>query len=168
MKELGIVSKDVLLSPRLPTIPAWDKLTPEQQKLSARRMEVYAAMLANMDHHIGRVLDHLKTTGPARQHGGVFPVRQRRGTRRTGRRWSRSVFSADAKKWFFENFDHRPENLGPQRLGGGLRSGVGAGRLDAVPLLQGLDDRGRHPLAAHHRGGGGEKRRVPSNRRSCM
>jgi arylsulfatase A-like enzyme len=26
-------------------------------------MEVYAAMLANMDHHIGRLIDHLKKTG---------------------------------------------------------------------------------------------------------
>ena len=63
MKELGIVGKDTVASPRLPTIPAWDTLTPEQKKLSARRMEVYAAMLANMDHHIGRLIDHLKQTG---------------------------------------------------------------------------------------------------------
>ena len=38
MKELGIVSKDTVISPRLPMIPAWDDLTPEQKKLSARRM----------------------------------------------------------------------------------------------------------------------------------
>ena len=36
---------------------------PEQKKLSARRMEIYAAMLSNMDYHIGRVLDHRQKIG---------------------------------------------------------------------------------------------------------
>jgi arylsulfatase A-like enzyme len=59
----GIRSRARAPFPRLPSIPAWDTLTPEQQKLSARKMEIYAAMLANMDFHIGRVLDHLKRLG---------------------------------------------------------------------------------------------------------
>ena len=79
MRKLGLVGKDVTAFPRLPNIPAWDKLTKEQQSLSARRMEIYAAMLANMDHHIGRVLDHLKAHRQARQHAGHFHVGQRPG-----------------------------------------------------------------------------------------
>jgi arylsulfatase A-like enzyme len=63
MKEMGLVAKDAASFPRLPQVPAWDKLTPEQKKVMARRMEVYAAMLENMDSHIGRVLDHLKQNG---------------------------------------------------------------------------------------------------------
>ena len=63
MKELGLVGKDAQPFPHLPQVPAWDTLAPDQQKRLARRMEIYAAMLENMDFHIGRVLDHLKQAG---------------------------------------------------------------------------------------------------------
>lgn len=41
----------------------WDTLTDEEKAFSARKMEAYAAMVANLDHEIGRLLDHLKSTG---------------------------------------------------------------------------------------------------------
>lgn len=111
MKELGIVSKDAALSPRVPSVPAWDTLTPEQKKLSARRMEVYAAMLANMDHHIGRLVDHLKQTGQYENtlvvflsDNGAEPVEL--GT------LVETVFSAEAKKWYLDKFDTSIENMG--------------------------------------------------------
>ena len=131
MKKLGIVGKDSVLSPRLPTIPAWDKLTPEQKKLSARRMEVYAAMLANMDHHIGRVIDHLKDTGQFENtvvffmsDNGAEPVEL--GT------LVESVFNADAKKWFFENFDTSIENLG--RKGSATDYGAAWAQVGSTPF----------------------------------
>lgn len=43
--------------------PAWDELDDEQRRRSARAMELYAAMVENMDHHIGRLLDALESTG---------------------------------------------------------------------------------------------------------
>jgi arylsulfatase len=131
MTELGIVSKDTVLSPRLPTIPAWDELTPEQKKRSARRMEVYAAMLANMDHHIGRLVDHLKQTGQYENTVVVFlsdngaePVEL--GT------LVETVFSADAKKWFFKNFDTRPENWG--RKGSATDYGAAWAQVGSTPF----------------------------------
>jgi len=131
MKELGIVSKDTVLSPRLPTIPAWDDLTPEQKKLSARRMEVYAAMLANMDHHIGRLVDHLKQTGQYENTVVVFlsdngaePVELAALVE--------TVFSEDAKKWFFENFDTRPENWG--RKGSATDYGAAWAQVGSTPF----------------------------------
>ena len=42
---------------------AWDSLTPDKQRQQARRMEVYAGMAEAMDHHIGRLIAHLKSTG---------------------------------------------------------------------------------------------------------
>ena len=62
-KQLGIVHRDVKGFPRLPNIPAWVKLTGEQRRQMARKMELYAAMVENMDHHIGRLLASLKRTG---------------------------------------------------------------------------------------------------------
>lgn len=42
---------------------AWEELTHEERKYSAKTMEVYAAMVENMDYNIGKVLDHLELTG---------------------------------------------------------------------------------------------------------
>jgi arylsulfatase A-like enzyme len=146
MKELGIVSKDTVALTAVPTIPAWDDLTPEQKKLSARRMEVYAAMLANMDHHIGRLLDHLKQTGQYENTLVVFLSDNGAEPVELGA-LVESVFSAEAKKWYLRQPSTPASRTGSQRLCDGLRCRVGAGRLDAVPLLQSLDGRGRHPLA---------------------
>ncbi len=41
----------------------WDSLTDEERALYAARMEVHAAMIEAMDHHIGRLIDHLEATG---------------------------------------------------------------------------------------------------------
>ncbi len=63
MKEMGLVAEGATLTPRLAMVPAWDELTPEQRRREARRMEIYAAMVENVDFHIGRVLEHLEDAG---------------------------------------------------------------------------------------------------------
>ena len=62
-KELGIVPKDTQLTPRPAGIPAWDSCTPEQKKLYARMMEVYAAFLAHTDNEVGRMLTEIGQMG---------------------------------------------------------------------------------------------------------
>ncbi|MPT49226.1 MAG: arylsulfatase [Sphingobium sp.] len=62
-KAMGVIPKDAKLNPRADTLAAWDTLTPEQQKVSARMMEVYAAQLAYFDAQLGRVVDELKRLG---------------------------------------------------------------------------------------------------------
>jgi len=131
MKELGIVSKDTALSPRVPQVPAWDTLTPEQKKLSARRMEIYAAMLANMDHHIGRLIDHLKQTGQYENTVVVF-LSDNGAEPLELSALVESVYSADAKKWFFENFDTRPENWG--RKGSNVDYGAAWAQVGSTPF----------------------------------
>lgn len=60
LKDAGIIPSDSRLPPRNPTITHWDELSPEQQRLESRKMELYAAMIENLDRHIGRLLDYLK------------------------------------------------------------------------------------------------------------
>ncbi|HLQ35353.1 MAG TPA: sulfatase-like hydrolase/transferase, partial [Chloroflexota bacterium] len=43
--------------------PDWETLSPEQKKLYARMMEVFAGFLTHTDYHIGRMLDYLKSIG---------------------------------------------------------------------------------------------------------
>jgi len=62
-KELGIVPADAELSRHDPDVPNWDTLPPEEQKLYTRMMEVFAGFLSHTDHHIGRLIDFLKSIG---------------------------------------------------------------------------------------------------------
>ncbi|RST87404.1 arylsulfatase [Aquibium carbonis] len=63
MKQLGIIDQAATVFPRLPSVPAWDDLSDEDKRESARRMELYAAMLEHMDSNIGGLIGYLKTTG---------------------------------------------------------------------------------------------------------
>lgn len=42
---------------------AWDSLSPDKQRLQARRMEVYAGMAEAMDAEVGRLVQHLQSSG---------------------------------------------------------------------------------------------------------
>jgi arylsulfatase len=59
-KRLGLIPADAKLPDRNPDIKAWDQLTPEEKKLYARFMEVYAGYLTYTDFEIGRLVNHLK------------------------------------------------------------------------------------------------------------
>jgi arylsulfatase len=66
MKELGIVPRHFEPNPGLPAsanTPDWDDLTADQKMVEARKMEIYAAMVENLDHNIGRLVQYLKDTG---------------------------------------------------------------------------------------------------------
>lgn len=59
----GILPKGTQLSPRPAEIPAWDSLTPEEKKMYARQMEVFAGMMTQTDEQIGRIIAALERTG---------------------------------------------------------------------------------------------------------
>lgn len=62
LKALGLVAKDAKPHPFV-DVPAWSSLTPEQQKVEARKMEIYAAMVDRLDQNVGKVVAALKETG---------------------------------------------------------------------------------------------------------
>ncbi len=59
---LGLVPANTSMA-TLPTTLDWAAQDPQSQRYEARRMEVYAAMAEAMDHHVGRLVAHLKATG---------------------------------------------------------------------------------------------------------
>lgn len=69
LKELGLIAPNFAMYESPPvTDPGlgekpWDELTPDEKAYQARVMEIYAAMLTNMDRQVGRVIQHLKDTG---------------------------------------------------------------------------------------------------------
>lgn len=62
-KAMGIVPEETQLAPRPPNLPAWNSLSAQEQKVYARFMEVYAAMLTYQDAQFGRLLDELERMG---------------------------------------------------------------------------------------------------------
>lgn len=59
-KKLGVIPAGAKLPDRDPDIKAWDKLSPDEKKLYARFMEVYAGYLTYTDYEVGRLVNHLK------------------------------------------------------------------------------------------------------------
>ncbi len=74
-KSLGLIPQDFKANPGSPTgtlsygIPGplihrpWGLLTPLERQQEARNMEVFAGMVENLDHNVGRLLAHLKRVG---------------------------------------------------------------------------------------------------------
>jgi arylsulfatase A-like enzyme len=62
-KKLGLLPPNTRLSARDPDVKPWDTLGPDEKRLYARMMEVFAGFLEHTDHHIGRLLDFLAATG---------------------------------------------------------------------------------------------------------
>ncbi len=59
-KKLGIIPASAILPDRNPAIKAWTSVSPQERKLYARFMEVYAGYLTYTDHEVGVLVDHLK------------------------------------------------------------------------------------------------------------
>ncbi|MEZ4810802.1 MAG: arylsulfatase [Allomuricauda sp.] len=63
MVELGILEEKTALGERFWYVPGFDKLKPAAQVTTARKMEVYAAVLDYMDMEIGRLVNYLEDNG---------------------------------------------------------------------------------------------------------
>lgn len=63
LKKAGMIPKDALMPPSHPSVKAWDSLSPEEQKMEVRKMELYAGMVDNLDFNIGRLIQYLKKIG---------------------------------------------------------------------------------------------------------
>ena len=61
--KLGVIPLDTKLTPRPPEIPAWNSLSPDEQRVAERLMEIFAAYTAQTDYEVGRVLDALEEIG---------------------------------------------------------------------------------------------------------
>ena len=63
MIQKGIISKSSQLPPLHPRVKNWDSLTVMEKKIEARKMELYAGMVDNLDYHVGKLIAYLKETG---------------------------------------------------------------------------------------------------------
>lgn len=124
MKRLGLLAEDFQPAnplPANPRLPRWDQLSAEQRKSEARKMEIYAAMVDNLDHNVGRLLDHLRQSGQLDNTLVVF--------------MSDNGAAGEAHTQFYPagpNTDNRHENLG--RRGSQLDYGARWAEVSAAPF----------------------------------
>lgn len=114
MKQLGLVSVDTQANvPLAERLPNWDQLTEAQREEQARIMSVYAAMVDNLDHNIGRVVEYLRKTGELDNTFIVFMSDN--GSEASS---LESLGTTDdhggIQEWVDKNFDNRPQNQGRQ------------------------------------------------------
>jgi arylsulfatase A-like enzyme len=60
-KTLGVIPGDAQLTTRPAEIPAWEQMPAALKPILACEMEVYAGSLEHTDHHLGRLVDALKS-----------------------------------------------------------------------------------------------------------
>ena len=123
--ELGVLPPDTVLPPRNAEegdeVPAWDDLAPEDQALFARYMEVYAAMVDNVDQSVGRLHAALEELGEA--DNTIFLFLSDNGASREGEAlgttsYFRTLVSKNVKDIEDHDFDRSRIDLagGPQAL----------------------------------------------------
>jgi arylsulfatase A-like enzyme len=59
----GLLPEGTRLSERPSWVPPWDSLSPDEQRLAARMMEVFAGFLTHTDAQVARVLDFVERLG---------------------------------------------------------------------------------------------------------
>lgn len=62
-KELGWIPADAQLTPRHPTMPAWDSIPEDEKPFQRRLMEVAAGFAEHVDAQVGRVVDEIERLG---------------------------------------------------------------------------------------------------------
>ncbi|MFN3889862.1 MAG: arylsulfatase [Beijerinckiaceae bacterium] len=153
MKALGILGQNATVFPRLPDIPAWSALSVEEKRQSARRMELYAAMLEHLDSNVGRLVRYLKDNnlydntlivflsdnGPE---GNVMPM---------GAPWDNSRFEDWGKKGSFIQYGPAWAQVGagPFRMFKGFQSEGGI-RSPMIVAGKGVRGSGRITDALTH------------------
>jgi arylsulfatase len=99
-KTLGLLPKDAA--------PRWNTLTAEQKAVEARHMEIYAAMVSDLDTYVGEVISYLKKTG---QYDNTFIMFMSDN----GAESSRRDLAADIQQHVGKEYDHSLESLGSAR-----------------------------------------------------
>ncbi len=121
----GLVPSDIDEFPRLPRVTPWDELSDEDQRRSVRTMEIYAAMVERLDHHVGRLIDYLKDSGLYENTVIVFMSDN-------GAEGNDRMRLLDNETWVPANHDLSYANMG--RLDSYVFPGPGWAQVSSAPL----------------------------------
>ena len=107
LEQIGLIEPDHIAPEQAyPETESWNSLSDEQKQIDAREMETYAAMVDNMDYHIGRVLDYLDESD--QRDNTIVIFISDNGAQGFGPGMARA-FPQD---WIDETFDNSFDNIG--------------------------------------------------------
>ena len=121
----GLVPSDIGEFPRLPRVTPWDELSDEEQRRSARTMEIYAAMVERLDSHVGRLIDYLRDNGLYENTLIIFMSDN-------GAEGNDRLHILDNETWVPANHDLSYANMG--RIDSYAFQGPGWGQVSSAPL----------------------------------
>ena len=124
-KDLGIIPAHAQLSVAHRAIEDWDSLLPAQRQVELKRVRTYAAMIENMDHHIGRLLETLSERDSNRETIIIF-------LSDNGAEGNAVNQIMDNDYWIPSSFDNRLANLG--RQGSYMWLGLGWAQASVSPF----------------------------------
>lgn len=105
MTTLGLLPDGFEPSSLPQVVGDWDDLLDTEQKREARTMELHAAMISQLDHEIGRLIDHLKARDVYDNTIVVF-------LSDNGPEGNNVPGIGDGETWIPENFDQSLQNMG--------------------------------------------------------
>lgn len=115
-KTMGVIPPETKLSVRSEGLPAWNTLNDGQRKIYSRMMEVFAGYAANVDFHMGRVVDAVKQLPSADNTIFIYIVGDNGASAEGGLEGSLNenlFFNGFPEKWE-ENLEHIDEIGGPK------------------------------------------------------
>lgn len=105
LKALGLVAADAEPIPDERFNPRWDSLSEDDKAVEARKMEIYAAMVSDLDRYVGEVIDYLKASG---QFDNTFIIFSSDNGAESGATEARANIVAEIGN----SYDHSLDNLG--------------------------------------------------------
>lgn len=104
-QQLGVIQDNAVLPPLTPNVLPWDELGAAARERSSRIMEVYAAMIEQLDANVGRLIAHLKLISQYENTLIVFMA-----DNGAEGNWVGGI--EDTADWVAQNFDNSLENIG--------------------------------------------------------
>lgn len=105
LQELELIPADAAPIPHTRFNPRWDTLSAGAKAIEARKMEIYAAMVSDLDIYVGQVVDYLKRSGEFANTLIMFMSDN-------GTEASRRDLAPDIAQHVGVEYDHSLENLG--------------------------------------------------------
>ena len=63
LKDKGFIDENIALPPLPQGVRKWSELSAEERKVESRKMEVFSAMVDNLDDNVGKLIQYLKDIG---------------------------------------------------------------------------------------------------------
>ena len=111
LKAMGLIPESATVNSRPPKGRPWSSLSADERKTESRAMEIYAAMIEQIDRHTGRLLDYLETSGQLDDTAIIFMSDNGAEGHDLDETWPREHFP-EIRKTVDESHDFSYENMG--------------------------------------------------------